>query len=126
MRQVVDSSAILAFVLDEAGSDAVTANEGPFCLSSVNLTEILTKVLDRNLSPTDVATVLRSLPIEHFDFTRSDAAEAAALRPATRRAGLSLGDRACLALAKRLDLPVLTADTLWSPLDLGIDIRLIR
>ena len=126
MKQVIDASVILAYLLAEPGGEIVTHDDGPFCLSSVNLAEILTKIAERGVSIDDTMTVLRRLPIEHFAHDRMDALATARLRPATRSAGLSLGDRACLALATRLDLPVLTADTAWSTLDLGIDIRLIR
>jgi len=59
-------------------------------------------------------------------FTTADAIEIARLRPLTRDLGLSLGDRACLALASRLDAPVLTADSAWSQLDVPLELRQIR
>jgi ribonuclease VapC len=59
-------------------------------------------------------------------FTAADAVEVAHLRSITRKQGLSLGDRACIALAKRLDLPAFTADTAWSRLDLPVQLRQIR
>jgi PIN domain nuclease of toxin-antitoxin system len=59
-------------------------------------------------------------------FTGADAVEIARTRPLTREHGLSLGDRACLALAHRLELPVITADRTWSKLDLKLEIRQIR
>ncbi len=59
-------------------------------------------------------------------FTTADAAETARLRPLTRAVGLSLGDRACVAAAHRLNTPVLTADAAWSALTLGIEIVMIR
>lgn len=59
--------------------------------------------------------------------TAAICAEAAArLRPATRHAGLSLADRACLALARRLGVPAVTADRAWGDLDVGVEVRLIR
>lgn len=126
MRQVVDASALLAYLLDEPGGEQVGDEDGPLCLSSVNLAEVLTRSVDRGLGAGDVMRVLKRLPIEHVDYVRDDAARTAALRPSTRRQGLSLGDRACLALAQRLMLPVLTADKAWADLDLGLDVRLIR
>jgi PIN domain nuclease of toxin-antitoxin system len=59
-------------------------------------------------------------------FTEHDSIEVARLRPATRAQGLSLGDRACIALARRLGLPALTADTAWSRLDLEVTLQQIR
>jgi len=50
----------------------------------------------------------------------------AALRLPTRSLGLSLADRACLALARRLDLPVITAGLTWLGADVGVEIRSIR
>ncbi|MFZ1106612.1 MAG: PIN domain-containing protein [Hyphomicrobiaceae bacterium] len=59
-------------------------------------------------------------------FDEELARQTGALRPATRSLGLSLGDRACLALAQRERLPVLTADRSWAKLDLGIAITMVR
>ncbi|MEG8021321.1 type II toxin-antitoxin system VapC family toxin [Sphingomonas aerolata] len=126
MRQVIDASVVLAHLRGEPGGDIVVRDDGPFCLSSVNLAEIMTKVIDLNLSADDVTSVLKTLPIESFAYGTEDAVRTATLRTATRPLGLSLGDRACLALATRLAVPVLTADTAWAGLDLDIEVRLIR
>jgi PIN domain nuclease of toxin-antitoxin system len=69
---------------------------------------------------------LAAAGVEMVPFQAEDAALAASLRPKTDPLGLSLGDRACLALALARGVPVLTADRQWGSLDLGIDIRLIR
>ena len=126
MRQVVDASALLAYLLDEPGGALVGDEDGPLCLSSINLAEVLTRGVDRGLAPEIVLRALKQLPIEHVDHARDDAMRTAALRRVTRRHGLSLGDRACLALAQRLMLPVLTADKAWLGLDHGLDVRLIH
>lgn len=125
MTLVVDASVVLAYLLDEPGGDVLTG-DGPFCLSTVNLAEILTKAIERGLASEAVMRVLEKLPIDRFDYLTRDAVVAAELRPATRRNGLSLGDRACLALGRRLDATVLTAERRWAELDIGIDVRLIR
>ncbi|MBP2514332.1 type II toxin-antitoxin system VapC family toxin [Sphingomonas sp. PvP018] len=126
MRQVIDASVVLAHLRGEPGGDIVVRDDGPFCLSSVNLAEIMTKVIDLNLSADDVTSVLKTLPIDSFAYGTEDAVRTATLRTATRPLGLSRGDRACLALATRLAVPVLTADTAWAGLDLDIEVRLIR
>ncbi len=95
-------------------------------ISAVNLAEIRTKLidvgrLDRDSTAEALLSLLRIVP-----FTEQQAMVAAALRPATRHLGLSLGDRACLALAITLNTDVYTADRSWSGLDVGCKIHLIR
>ncbi len=129
---VLDSSALLALLNGEPGADVVVeALSKGVAISSVNWCEVLGKLVDAGAPAADterslvVAGVLGS-SLEVVDFDREHAREAAALRDATRSHGLSLGDRACLALARTLAAPALTADRAWRQLDLGIEIRLVR
>ena len=69
---------------------------------------------------------LGSLHIEVIPFDTADAYLAADLRQPTQQYGLSLGDRACLALARQLRVAVLTADRRWAELDIGLDVQVIR
>jgi len=69
---------------------------------------------------------LAALGLTYFDFDMQQAHIAGNLWQQTKPFGLSLGDRACLALATHLDLPVLTADKIWAQLDIGVPVRLIR
>lgn len=126
MTHVVDSSALLAVLLEERGGEKVFATGRCLHLSIVNLAKMYTKVVERGGATQDVDAFVASRPIRVRAFRENHAVSVATLRPATRHRGLSFGDRACLALAKAIDLPVLTADTKWVDLDLGIDIRLIR
>ncbi|MES2755649.1 MAG: type II toxin-antitoxin system VapC family toxin [Pseudomonadota bacterium] len=126
MRQVIDTSVLLAYLFQEPGGNLLARDEGPFVLSSVNFAEALSKLIDRAVDHDEAMNALRGLPIEHKPFDREDARRAALLRTATRHRGLSLGDRACLALAQSLNLPVATADRQWAELDLGIAVRLTR
>lgn len=126
MRQVIDSSVVLAFLRDEPGGDILLRDDGPFLLSTVNLAEVFTKLIELGLSIDDADVVLRRLPIVSVDHDRTDARRAAELRPATMSLGRSLGDRICLALGQRFGVPVLTADTAWAALDIGVEVRLIR
>ena len=129
---VLDASALLAYLRDESGADLVAdVIATGASISTVNLGEVLSRVADRGGDParvsrrmTDRGLLAGAVAVEPF--TSADAVEVARLRPVTREHGLSLGDRACLALAKRLDAPVLTADSAWAKLDLPLELRQIR
>ncbi len=131
-QPVLDASALLAYLGNEPGTDVVAdAIAGGATISTVNLGEALSTLAARGSDPADVASTLtdRGLldgAIAVQPFTTSDAIEVARLRPLTHPAGLSLADRACLALARRLSTPVLTADQAWTGLTLDIDVRSIR
>jgi PIN domain nuclease of toxin-antitoxin system len=126
MGAVLDASAVLAVYFDERGAEQVcSALPGPL-LSSVNYAEVIGKCLDRGAA---IGSIRRKLAAMGFEVVPHDARLAyrtGELRPLTKQLGLSLADRACLALAERERLPVLTADRHWGSLDLGIDVRLIR
>lgn len=95
-------------------------------LSSVNYTEIVGKCLDRGEAMSDVLRKLAAMGMHVVAHDLQLAQRTGELRPLTRRFGLSLADRACLALAERERAPLLTADRSWKSLALGLDIRLIR
>jgi ribonuclease VapC len=129
---VLDASALLAHLRREPGSDAVTDAIGRGAtISAVNLAEVLSRAGDRGADPEGLAGDLTEAGLLHGavvvePFTAEDAAAVARLRSATRGAGLSLGDRACLALGERLEAPVLTADRAWSELDVSVDVLVFR
>jgi PIN domain nuclease of toxin-antitoxin system len=122
----LDASALLAFLFKEKGYERVIGILNQACLSTVNLAEVIGRfVLDGH----DAESVLQRLtaaPLEIVPFGQVDAALAASLLPRTRPLGLSLGDRACLALAIARRIPAVTADGSWLKLDLGIKIEVIR
>lgn len=123
----------MALLNDEEGSGIVAdaIAEGA-AISVVNLAEVLSKVAERGGDPAAAAAELRkaegakrALAIEPM--TAADCVAVARLRPVTKRRGLSLADRACLALSERLDVPALTTDEAWDDLpDLEVEVRLIR
>jgi len=123
---VLDSSAVLALVNAEPGKDAVTAIIQDSALCSLNLTEVVTRLLDLGMPGPSVVSSVQGLSCEILPFDEQLALQAGILRSTTRHAGLSLGDRACLALARRLRVPALTADRRWAGLEVGVDIRMIR
>jgi len=132
LAPVLDASALLAHLRDEPGGDVVgEAIAGGAVISTVNLAEVFSRVADRGEDPAKLAAELTqsglldgAITVEPF--TVADAIDAGRLRPLTRDAGLSLGDRACLALARRLDAPALTADTDWQGVAHGVELRPIR
>jgi len=123
---VLDSSSILARVKDEPGADVVNAALAEAAISVVNVAEILTKVSDWGLDAAGYVQNLTALGLEFVDLNFGRAALVAHLRAPTRTFGLSLGDRACLALGIERRCPVMTADRNWAKLDIGIPIVLIR
>jgi ribonuclease VapC len=129
---VLDASALLAYLRDEAGAETVSETiAGGAAISTVNLAEVFSRSADREVDPAELDLRLRVSglldgAITVQPFTALDAIEVARLRPLTRDAGLSLGDRACLALARRLDAVALTADSAWVDAGHDVDLRPIR
>lgn len=126
MTVVLDSSAILALLKGESGAAEVAAVLDGARLSTVNLAEVVTKLIERGLFREEAEESVDRLPVVVVDLDRDLAIQSGLLRATTRHKGLSLGDRACLALAIRDGLPVMTTDQAWSDLDLPIEVVLIR
>lgn len=125
MRVVLDATAILALLGEEAGAGMVRAHAGEAIVSAVSIAEVLETQIRRGYPAERAAERLAAMPWRVVAFDASMARLAAELAPKTRAAGLGLAERACLALAQLLDLPVLTADPAWTQLRLDITIRLI-
>ncbi|MGK2964440.1 MAG: type II toxin-antitoxin system VapC family toxin [Tepidiformaceae bacterium] len=125
-RFVLDASALLAAVRGEPGGDAAFEAALRGVVSAVNWSEVVQKVLQASSEPDVPIAALRGREIEIAPFGRDDAERAAALWPARRARGLSLADRACLALAIGRGLPVVTADRTWAQLGLGVEVVVIR
>lgn len=123
---VLDASALLAFLFGEPGGEVVGEVVDESCLSAVNLTEVLSRFSRDGLDPDLVSRRIAATRIEIVPFDSDAATLAARLTPDTRSLGLSLGDRACLALALARGIPALTADGGWAALSIGVEVRLIR
>lgn len=123
---VLDSSAVLALLLGEPGSDRVDAIRHQAVMSTVNICEVLTRLVDIGYAMKRAEAAFADLDIAQSPFDRADASSAAELRSSTRTSGLSLGDRACLALARQGRWPVVTGDRAWLQVEVGLDIQLIR
>ncbi len=125
-RYVLDASALLATIFCEDGAEIVEAELSASVINTVNLAEAATRMLDKGHDPAEVERGLRRAQFRTVSFDIDAAMTTARLRGITRHLGLSLGDRACLATAMALSLPVLTADRDWAKLEIGVDVRLIR
>jgi PIN domain nuclease of toxin-antitoxin system len=127
VHAVLDSSAVLAYLKQEQGYTLVReAIQKGASISTVNFSEVLTKVVEKGADSDKIATQLLALGLVPQPFTEADARQAAQIYPATRSHGLSLGDRACLSLALRLDIPALTADKIWAKLGHPFRIVILR
>jgi PIN domain nuclease of toxin-antitoxin system len=125
-RVVLDASAAIATFAKEPGSDKVEAVLENTVISSVNLTEICGKLMSRGLQRVEAEEAALNAAKFIIPFDTEQALLAGAISQKTRALGLSLADRACLALAMTLKSPVYTTDKAWKKLDFGIPIYLIR
>jgi ribonuclease VapC len=123
---VLDASAALAFLHREPGFERILDVLHQGRMSTVNLAEVCAKSVDRGIDPVAVAGRLEAVGVLMEPFLEGDAISAASMLPRTRRLGLSLADRACLALGLRLGRPVLATDGALAEADVGVDVILIR
>jgi ribonuclease VapC len=123
---VIDSSILIAVLKKETGWQEGEKHLNQGIVSSVNMAEVASYLARKSISFEIISEVIKSFLVEIAPFTLSDAASTGFLYQQTKHLGLSLGDRACLSLALKHRLPVLTADTDWLKLSLGIEVKLIR
>ena len=115
IKNVLDASALLAVLNNEAGAGKVIPLLAEAAVSTVNLAEVGTKLMDAGMDQNAAQTALEILGLgEIVDFDQSAAWAAARLRLLTKHLGLSFGDRSCLALAVKLKVPAVTADREWA------------
>jgi ribonuclease VapC len=122
----LDASALIALLFREKGQERVAAIIDDSCISTVNLAEVFGRFVRNGHDAAEALRLTGALPIEIVPFTAADAALTASLLPATRQLGLSLGDRACLALAISRRIGAITADHPWLEVDFPIEIICIR
>lgn len=125
---VLDASAVLALLFEETGAEVVRAQLRTGVIGAANLAEVLAKLSDHGLPAVEAVRAVAILGLEIAPMTEAQAQRSAELRPLTRGAGLSLGDRTCLALAAELGAPAVTADRSWDAVAgaAGVSVQLIR
>lgn len=124
---LLDTSAVLGYLQGEPGWEIVASEilTGQASICVVNQTEVLSKLCDKGMSWPDAQKVLGKLALLAEPFTTDTALEAARLRPLTREHGLSLGDRACLAVASLRQCAVLTGDRDWLLIANAVGLKII-
>jgi ribonuclease VapC len=127
-RPVLDASALLALLLGEPGADQVKAVLDGAVMGVVNLAEVVGHYAKLGAAREDIEAMVRPLPLRLAPVDAALSYEAGMLRPITLGQGLSLGDRYCLALARREGVPALTAERRWPEIAgvVGVDVELIR
>ena len=125
-KYVLDASAVLALLNQEPGMDRVEAVLADSCLGTINYCEVLGKLIDAGVPEQDARESVELLNVEIVSFDTDMARLAAVLRLTTKKLGLSLGDRSCLALALARRNTAVTAERIWAKLKLGVKIELIR
>ncbi|HMJ01893.1 MAG TPA: type II toxin-antitoxin system VapC family toxin [Conexibacter sp.] len=123
---VLDASALIALLWEEPGADAVEPLLSRSAISAVNWAEVLQRYRAHGVETAGKRESVEALGVSVEDFSAEDAETVAELWRPTRRAGLSLADRACLALARRLGLAAYTADRDWRKVDVDVEVVVIR
>jgi PIN domain nuclease of toxin-antitoxin system len=123
---VLDASALLAMFNSEPGKEVVEGVLANSIMSAVNASEVIAELQKIPIPTLEAKQMVVNVVSEVAPFDLEHAYRAAILKADTRQFGLSLGDRACLALGKLKGCPVYTADKVWGELDLGVKVILIR
>jgi PIN domain nuclease of toxin-antitoxin system len=123
---VLDASVVLAVLGGEPGVDQVIPLLGESAISTVNLAEVHGKLVSKGVPKNEAWKAVLSLVREVIDFDLQQSKLVGELLAETRSLGLSLGDRACLALGAVLKAPVYTTDRAWKALKVGVEIRVLR
>jgi ribonuclease VapC len=125
---VLDASALLALILGEPGGERVQGVLTDCAMTAVNLGEVVGHFARIGSPEADIRLMLDPLPFVRVALDEELAFIAGLMLPATREAGLSFGDRACLALANKLGVQALTADRAWQRIGraVGVEIAFIR
>jgi PIN domain nuclease of toxin-antitoxin system len=123
---VLDASVLLAAVFREPGYEEVLKLENTSLVSAVNIAEARSRLADHGLDRGAIDRSLELIDMRVIDFDDEQARLSADIRVSTRKAGLSLGDRACLALAMQQGAVAYTADKAWMTVDLPVEVKMVR
>ena len=125
-RVVLDSSAVIALLLNEKGAEKVSGYEGYTAISAINLAEVCIRMVEIGMTEEKIQQILSSIRVQIFPFDVEQAYAVSRFCNLARKYGMSLSNCACIQLGKHLNLPVMTADRAWTKVDLGVKVVLIR
>ncbi|HXM56404.1 MAG TPA: type II toxin-antitoxin system VapC family toxin [Candidatus Dormibacteraeota bacterium] len=124
---VLDASAVLAVLHEEAGADVVVPLMDGAVMSSVNWSEVVQKAVARRVHfQAPMRREVEAVGVRIVPFGADDAEQSAEVWRLAPRAGLSLGDRACLALARGMGGVAVTAERAWAELSLDVSVKVVR
>ncbi len=123
---VLDASALLALLNNEKGADLVQEALPEAVISTVNLAEVVTRLSIAGMPEKEIQETLALLALEMIPFNSEHAFRAGLINPQKRPRSLSLGDRACLALAMERNAVAMTSDRTWKDAGVNIPIKFIR
>ena len=124
---VLDASALLALIQDEPGANVIKPLLKNAVMSTINVVECLTVLQRFEMLPSEGYCLIQEIIQKIVSFEPYHIQKCAELQSVTKSKGLSLGDRACITLGLHLNLPIYTADKIWSELTVeGADIHIIR
>lgn len=129
LRSVVDTSVVIARLFREPGGEWLEiAVDADSVMSEFNLAEVVRRQMRDGVAPEDALRIAQALGLDFVPFNQAIIAEMAMIFPFERRANLSLADCACLATAKHMRLPALTADKAWAEIagDVGVEVVVVR
>ena len=125
-KYALDASALLALLNVEKGADLVEDLLPDAVISAVNLAEVVSRLSAIGMPENGIRETLSLLGLQVIPFDEDQAFQAGLLYTPGQDYGLSLGDRACLALARATSMTAITADRAWANLPIGLDVKLIR
>lgn len=125
-KYVLDASALLALINEESGHEQVADYLPEACISAVNLSEVISILHGISMPHKEIKQLMQDLIHSVVPFDETHAYQTAQLKSLTKEKGLSLGDRACIALGQLKNIPVITADKIWATLKIELSVILIR
>ena len=123
---VLDASAVLCLLQEEKGAERVAEALPAAIIGAVNYSEVIAKLVGAGIDEATVDGLIDKLQLKVIPFDRVQARLAGALRATTRKLGLSLGDRACLALAAAEGATALTCERIWTKFEAPCKIEALR
>lgn len=122
---VLDASAIIALLKGERGASKVASVIADAAVGVFNQAEVVSHFVHLGAPLEEVRAMLGALPYVVVSADDALGWEAGTLRAVTSAVGLSLGDRFCLALAKRLNAPAYTADRAWKDVATAVGAKVV-